>query len=724
MSQIYTTEPTPTGRIIIETSSNYGLIDINLYCKECPIVTKLFLQLCIDGYYDGMIFHRIIHDFLLQTGSGVRDDDNGWKLSTAQQDVAAQKSMHRYMKDIICRSLLSSSSSSSSSTIPFTKTPSASTNKSKKLGAVLREMSTKIALETSSRIRFDRRGVVALALPIDHTISSNSTSTHYHNEEEERGDEKTIFTSPEEEEEAKMTLSLLRQFFVTLDNQNASFLHGKHVAFGSVKGATIFNVLRMGQTEVVDDDTNDEDKKGNFGDGGNGNGTPIDMDNAPRIQRIKIDYHPFGDDLVQTEDQFIPWKQHAMKGGKDGSNGRSHGVGNEESKIKKARRKRKGKRDFNVLSFGDEMTIEEDIDEVNKTGSGNNGDNSYIRNKKKDKKKTKKKSTAKVKSDNNASFITSDVDKVPKEKDQEGLVEESEQLHVTGNLSRTTNNPDTSDRLHIELTNKSQKEKNYKQLGEIEVNEQTVDGNTAISSYKHDEPTSKNNVNILNANKVDKNSKRNVNNQEIYNIKKKSAVEMRKDLFLASRRAKSSPSSMTSLHSQSSNCENNNNNKTKMKKIRDNDTMSKLVSFKRRMASIKSVQENDNNIDNNNILSIEGSISNNSCDRSIDSRMAKRCATMEEKRVRKKNGGKFTGTCTYAGQVLEKEDDVYHEYKKDGLSNKWLKSKFKCQHHMDHESKGIVISMGGDGRNMDDYCIVDEKKTRKSKVANARGDKF
>merc|ERR1712238_456962 len=219
--------------------------------------------------------------------------------------------------------------------------------------------------------------------------------------------------------------------------------------------------------------------------------------------------------------------------------------------------------------------------------------------------------------------------------------------------------------------------KNYKQLGEIEVNEQKVDGNTAISSYKHDEPTSKNNVNILNANKVDKNSKRNVNNQEIYNIKK-SAVEMRKDLFLASRRAKSSPSSMTSLHSQSSNCENNNNNKTKMKKIRDNDTMSKLVSFKRRMSSIKSVQENDNNIDNNNILNIEGRISNNSCDRSIDSRMAKRCATMEEKRVRKKNGGKFTGTCTYAGQVLEKEDDVYHEYKKDGLSNKWLKSKFKC----------------------------------------------
>ena len=33
------------------------------------------------------------------------------------------------------------------------------------------------------------------------------------------------------------------------------------------------------------------------------------------------DYHPFGDDLVQTKDRFRPWKQHIMKGDKDSNNG-------------------------------------------------------------------------------------------------------------------------------------------------------------------------------------------------------------------------------------------------------------------------------------------------------------------------------------------------------------------------------------------------------------------
>ena len=73
--------------------------------------------------------------------------------------------------------------------------------------------------------------------------------------------------------------------------------------------------------ENIEDETSDEDKTGNFDDGGNGNGTPVDMNNKPRIQRIKVDYHPFGDNLVQMEDRLKPWKQHTMKGNKDGSNG-------------------------------------------------------------------------------------------------------------------------------------------------------------------------------------------------------------------------------------------------------------------------------------------------------------------------------------------------------------------------------------------------------------------
>lgn len=67
MSSVYATEPTTTGRVVFETT--HGPLDISLWCRECPSTTKLFLQLCIDGYYDNMLFHRIVPSLLIQTGA-------------------------------------------------------------------------------------------------------------------------------------------------------------------------------------------------------------------------------------------------------------------------------------------------------------------------------------------------------------------------------------------------------------------------------------------------------------------------------------------------------------------------------------------------------------------------------------------------------------------------------------------------------------------------------
>jgi len=66
MSQVYSIEPPTTGRVVLLTT--HGPIDINLWCTECPNATRTFLQLCLDGYYNDCIFHRIIPDFLIQTG--------------------------------------------------------------------------------------------------------------------------------------------------------------------------------------------------------------------------------------------------------------------------------------------------------------------------------------------------------------------------------------------------------------------------------------------------------------------------------------------------------------------------------------------------------------------------------------------------------------------------------------------------------------------------------
>jgi peptidyl-prolyl cis-trans isomerase B (cyclophilin B) len=51
--------------LIIETSA--GKITVRLY-KETPLHRDNFLKLASTGYFDGVIFHRVIEKFMIQTG--------------------------------------------------------------------------------------------------------------------------------------------------------------------------------------------------------------------------------------------------------------------------------------------------------------------------------------------------------------------------------------------------------------------------------------------------------------------------------------------------------------------------------------------------------------------------------------------------------------------------------------------------------------------------------
>ncbi|KIK55244.1 hypothetical protein GYMLUDRAFT_205728 [Collybiopsis luxurians FD-317 M1] len=55
-----------SGRVIIDTT--VGEIDIELWSKETPKACRNFLALAMEGYYDGVIFHRVVPGFLVQTG--------------------------------------------------------------------------------------------------------------------------------------------------------------------------------------------------------------------------------------------------------------------------------------------------------------------------------------------------------------------------------------------------------------------------------------------------------------------------------------------------------------------------------------------------------------------------------------------------------------------------------------------------------------------------------
>lgn len=47
---------------------NGGVIDIELYEDKAPITVKNFKKLVSEGFYDGLIFHRVIAGFMIQGG--------------------------------------------------------------------------------------------------------------------------------------------------------------------------------------------------------------------------------------------------------------------------------------------------------------------------------------------------------------------------------------------------------------------------------------------------------------------------------------------------------------------------------------------------------------------------------------------------------------------------------------------------------------------------------
>ncbi|GCC27131.1 hypothetical protein chiPu_0005553 [Chiloscyllium punctatum] len=153
MSNIYIQEPPSSGKVLMKTTA--GDIDIELWSKEAPKACRNFIQLCLEGYYDNTIFHRVVPGFIVQGGDPTRSGTGGESI---------------YGK-------------------PFKD-------------------------EFHSRLRFNRRGLVAMANAGPHDNGS--------------------------------------QFFFTLGP--ADELNNKHTIFGKVTGDTIYNILRLAEVEIDKDE--------------------------------------------------------------------------------------------------------------------------------------------------------------------------------------------------------------------------------------------------------------------------------------------------------------------------------------------------------------------------------------------------------------------------------------------------------------------------------------
>ncbi|KAI0080222.1 cyclophilin-like protein [Panus rudis PR-1116 ss-1] len=219
------------GRVIVDTT--VGEIDIELWSKETPKTCRNFIALAMEGYYDGVIFHRVVPGFLVQTGDRTGTGGGGESFYGE----------------------------------PFED-------------------------EIHPRLRFPHRGIVAMAN--NGTKNSNDS-----------------------------------QFFITLDR--AEELHGKHTVFGRVVGDTLYNVLKIGELEL------DENER------------PI---YPPKIKTIRIIENPFDDIVPRITAEEKRAQQRARE--------------EAQREREEGERRRGAKKDVKLLSFGGDEEEEEEPSVIKK----------------------------------------------------------------------------------------------------------------------------------------------------------------------------------------------------------------------------------------------------------------------------------------------------------------------------------------------------------------------
>lgn len=67
-SQKKDTKKMDNGVTIAVIKTNMGIIEVELFTKETPKTVENFVGLANKGYYNGVIFHRVIDGFMIQGG--------------------------------------------------------------------------------------------------------------------------------------------------------------------------------------------------------------------------------------------------------------------------------------------------------------------------------------------------------------------------------------------------------------------------------------------------------------------------------------------------------------------------------------------------------------------------------------------------------------------------------------------------------------------------------
>ena len=73
---------------MIKLHTNFGVISIELDHEKAPITAANFEQYVKDGFYDGVIFHRVIKGFMVQGGGKDADMKEKQTRATIENEAA------------------------------------------------------------------------------------------------------------------------------------------------------------------------------------------------------------------------------------------------------------------------------------------------------------------------------------------------------------------------------------------------------------------------------------------------------------------------------------------------------------------------------------------------------------------------------------------------------------------------------------------------------------
>lgn len=59
---------TTSAPLTAEITTDRGVVHLNLFADQAPLTVANFVNLAQRGYYDGLTFHRVIPDFMVQGG--------------------------------------------------------------------------------------------------------------------------------------------------------------------------------------------------------------------------------------------------------------------------------------------------------------------------------------------------------------------------------------------------------------------------------------------------------------------------------------------------------------------------------------------------------------------------------------------------------------------------------------------------------------------------------